>query len=50
MPEEISVIGIQAEDALTFGEVLTEAAERGLKEAVHIILGMIRDSRFEIQN
>jgi hydrogenase maturation protease len=50
MPEKISVIGIQAEDALTLGESLTEAAERGLKKAVHIILEMIPDSRFQIPN
>jgi len=48
MPEDISVIGIQAKDALTFGERLTDEAERGLKEAVNIILGMILDSRFSI--
>jgi hydrogenase maturation protease len=41
MPEEICVLGIQAEDALTLGETLTEAAERGLREAVDIIFEMI---------
>ena len=50
MPGEVAVFGIQAEDALTFGESLTDAAERGLKEAVNLILTEIRDSRFEIQN
>jgi len=50
MPGEVSVIGIQAEDALTFGESLTDAAERGLKEAVNLVLDEIRDSRFEIRN
>ncbi len=50
MPEDVSVIGIQAEDALTLGESLTTAAERGLKEAVNLILDEIRDSRFEIRN
>jgi hydrogenase maturation protease len=50
MPEIVSVIGIQAEDALTLSESITEAAERGMKEAVHIILGMIPDSRFQIPN
>jgi len=50
MPEEISVVGIQAEDALTFGESLTSAAERGLKEAVHLIINEIRDSGFEIRH
>ena len=50
MPGEVSVFGIQAEDALTLGESLTDAAERGLKEAVNLILTEIRDSRFEIRN
>jgi len=50
MPGEVSVFGIQAEDALTLGECLTDAAERGLKEAVNLILTEIRDSRFEIRN
>jgi hydrogenase maturation protease len=50
MPENVSVIGIQAKDALTFGESLTDAAERGLKEAVSIILGEIRDSKFLIRD
>jgi hydrogenase maturation protease len=50
MPTTVTVFGIQAEDALTLGESLTDAAERGLKEAVHIILEEIRDSRFEIRN
>jgi hydrogenase maturation protease len=50
MPGEVAVFGIQAEDALTFGEFLTDAAERGLKKAVNLILTEIRDSRFEIRN
>jgi hydrogenase maturation protease len=48
MPEDVSVFGIQAKDALTFGESLTDAAERGLKEAVSQILNTIRDSKFQI--
>ena len=53
MPQDVSVFGIQAKDALTFGESLTEPAERGLKEAVNLVLDMIRDevirdSRFQI--
>lgn len=48
MPEDISVIGIQAKDALTFGESLTPEAARGLKEAVNMILRMISDSRLQI--
>jgi Ni,Fe-hydrogenase maturation factor len=48
MPEEVSVIGIQAKDALTFGESLTDAAERGLREAVNLVLEMIPDYRLQI--
>ena len=44
MPGEVSVIGIQAEDALTFGESLTDAADRGLKEAVNLVLNEIQKS------
>lgn len=43
MPGEVVVFGIQAEDALTFGESLTDAAERGMKEAVTLVLNEIRD-------
>ncbi|MDM7996000.1 MAG: hydrogenase maturation protease [Acidobacteriota bacterium] len=50
MPEKLSIYGIQAEDALTLGESLTEAAHRGMKEAVNLILEEIRDSRFEIRD
>jgi hydrogenase maturation protease len=38
MPGEVSVFGVQAEDALTFGETMTDAAQRGMKEAVSLIL------------
>jgi hydrogenase maturation protease len=44
MPEEVSVFGIQAKDALTFGESLTDEAERGLKEAVNLVLEEIQKS------
>jgi len=44
MPATVTVFGIQAEDALTFGESLTEAARRGMNEAVNLILEEIRDS------
>jgi hydrogenase maturation protease len=50
MPGEISVFGIQAEDAVTLGERLTEAGERGLKQAVDLIMTELRDSKFEIRN
>jgi hydrogenase maturation protease len=42
MPEEVSVYGIQAKDALTFGESLTDAVEHGLKEAVNLVLDEIQ--------
>jgi len=42
MPAKLSVYGIQAEDALTLGESLTEAAHRGMKQAVNLILEEIR--------
>ena len=42
MPQDITVFGIQAEDAVTFGECLTNAAARGLKEAVDLILAEVR--------
>jgi hydrogenase maturation protease len=50
MPVKLTIFGIQAQDMLTFGESLTEAAERGLKKAVDIVLEEIRNSRFEIRN
>jgi hydrogenase maturation protease len=50
MPGDISVFGVQAQDALTFGECLTDAAERGLKEAVHLILTEIQHSGFGARN
>jgi hydrogenase maturation protease len=43
MPGEITIFGIQAEDPLTFGESLTGAAERGLGEAVELVLREIRN-------
>ena len=50
MPSRITVFGIQAEDPLTFGESLTDAAARGMNAAVDLVLKEIRDSRFEIRN
>jgi hydrogenase maturation protease len=38
MPETVTIIGIQAEDALTLGETLTESAKRGMMEAVELVL------------
>jgi hydrogenase maturation protease len=42
MPEEVIVVGIQAEDALTLGERLTPAAERGVSNAVARVLALFR--------
>jgi hydrogenase maturation protease len=50
MPAKLTIFGIQAEDPFTFGESLTDAAERGMNEAVDLVLKEIRDSRFEIRN
>ena len=38
MPAKLTIFGIQAEDPFTFGESLTEAAERGKNEAVELVL------------
>jgi hydrogenase maturation protease len=38
MPDTVTIIGIQAEDALTLGESLTESARRGMMEAVDLVL------------
>ncbi len=45
MPAQLTIFGIQAEDPLTFGESLTNAAERGLRKAVDLVLDEIRESR-----
>jgi hydrogenase maturation protease len=50
MPGDVVVFGIQAEDSLSFGESLTDAAERGMREAVKLVLNEIQDSRFEIRD
>jgi hydrogenase maturation protease len=50
MPSNFAIFGIQAKDSLTFGECLTNDAERGLGEAVDLVLKEIRDSKFEIRN
>ena len=49
MPVKLTIFGIQAQDALSLGESLTEAAKRGLNEAVDLVLKEIRDWRFEIK-
>jgi len=38
MPEAVTIIGIQSEDALTLGETLTESAKRGMMEAVDLVM------------
>jgi hydrogenase maturation protease len=38
MPSKLTIFGIQVEDPFTFGESLTEAAERGMNEAVDLVL------------
>jgi hydrogenase maturation protease len=38
MPAKLTIFGIQAEDPFTFGECLTDAAERGKNEAVELVL------------
>jgi hydrogenase maturation protease len=38
MPAKLTIFGIQAEDPFTFGESLTDAAERGKNEAVELVL------------
>ena len=43
MPAKLAIFGIQAEDSLTFGESLTDAAARGLSQAVDLVLNEIRE-------
>jgi hydrogenase maturation protease len=38
MPAKLIIFGIQAEDPFTFGESLTDAAERGKNEAADLVL------------
>jgi hydrogenase maturation protease len=45
MPAKLTIFGIQSEDSLTFGESLTEAAERGMHTAVDMVLNdLVEDS------
>jgi hydrogenase maturation protease len=41
MPSRLTIFGIQAEDPLTFGESLTDAAERGMNKAADLVLAEI---------
>jgi hydrogenase maturation protease len=38
MPEEVKIVAIQTEDALTLGESLTPTVRRGMNEAVNAVL------------
>jgi hydrogenase maturation protease len=44
MPRQVSIIGIQALDARTFGSTLSEPAQRGMLEAVELVLSKIRET------
>jgi hydrogenase maturation protease len=43
MPTELTIFGIQVQDALTFGESLTEPAKCGMRKAVDLVLKEISD-------
>lgn len=45
MPDRLVILGVQAQDAFTFGETMTEAAARGLEKAVDLVLEEIKDLR-----
>jgi len=45
MPDRFVIFGIQAQDSLTFGESMTEAAKRGMEKAVHLTLEELRNLR-----
>jgi hydrogenase maturation protease len=38
MPSQLTIYGIQAQDALTFGEKLTEAVDKGMAQAISLVL------------
>lgn len=44
MPQEVTVFGIQAEDARTFGDSLSPAVALGMRKAVALILRELSDS------
>ena len=44
MPRRVSIIGIQAADALSFGSVLSAPAQRGMLEAVDLILSNLHEN------
>ncbi len=55
MPRDLMIFGIQAEDWLTLGESLTDAAERGMKTAADLVLSELdregaMNPRSEIRN
>jgi hydrogenase maturation protease len=45
MPSNLIIFGIQAEDPFTLGESLTDAAERGMNEAVDLVLKVLATNR-----
>jgi hydrogenase maturation protease len=45
MPDRLVIFGVQGEDSLTFGEFMTDAAERGMKKAVNLALEELQDPR-----
>ncbi len=45
MPEELVIFGIQAQDALSFGESLTQAARRGMYRAVELVLSELQRTK-----
>jgi hydrogenase maturation protease len=44
MPDEVKIVAIQAEDALTLGESLTATVARGMKEAVDLVMHELSQS------
>jgi len=42
MPDQVEIVAIQSQDALTLGESLTPAVHRGLNEAVDSVLNGLR--------
>ena len=43
MPDQVEIVAIQSQDALTLGERLTPAVHRGMNEAVDAVLTNLRD-------
>ncbi len=43
IPRQVTIFGIQAEDACTFGEHLTAAGAKGVEAAVELVLSELQD-------